>query len=211
MLDLREGSFQTVLSDVQDVDLILTDPPYPYKFIDVWSDLGAWAAQALKPGALLVAYSGQYWLGGRRAVKTHPAERGVVQRLAEHLEFVVMTWLSTPGANVAVHQVPVMSGGKPILFYARPGTYDGPLREVPPAEVVSPRRTREMHKWEQHLIPARELVERYSEPGDLVAEPFLGSGTFALAALQAGRRVVGAELDPVAYATSVDRVTSPFR
>ena len=44
----------------------------------------------------------------------------------------------------------------------------------------------------------QELVTRFSEEGDLVADPFVGSGTTVFAALSKNRRVVGADLNPLA-------------
>jgi hypothetical protein len=45
---------------VSDADAIITDPPYIREFADagLWRELGRFAARALKPGGLLVAYSG---------------------------------------------------------------------------------------------------------------------------------------------------------
>lgn len=40
------------------VDLVFTDPPYPEQFLPCWSELGAFAAKALKPGGLVVAQIG---------------------------------------------------------------------------------------------------------------------------------------------------------
>jgi site-specific DNA-methyltransferase (adenine-specific) len=42
----------------------------------------------------------------------------------------------------------------------------------------------------------RAIVRDYSRPGDLVCDPFLGSGTTAIAALSEGRRFVGSEEKP---------------
>lgn len=47
------------------------------------------------------------------------------------------------------------------------------------------------------------LVRRYSEPGDLVYDPFSGSGTVALEAWIAGRRVIANDLSP--YALTLTR------
>lgn len=45
---------------------------------------------------------------------------------------------------------------------------------------------------------AKEIIERLTEAGDTVADPMVGSGTTAIAALQAGRSFVGADIDPMA-------------
>jgi DNA topoisomerase-2 len=47
-----------------------------------------------------------------------------------------------------------------------------------------------------------ELFEMFSQPGDTVIDPFLGSGTTLLVAQQMGRRCVGGEISP-AYCTEI--------
>ena len=43
------------------------------------------------------------------------------------------------------------------------------------------------------------IIRDYSRPGDLVCDPFVGSGTTAVAALSEGRRFVGSEQKPEHY------------
>jgi site-specific DNA-methyltransferase (adenine-specific) len=42
----------------------------------------------------------------------------------------------------------------------------------------------------------RRLIELYTFEGDVILDPFMGSGTTAIAALETGRHYVGYELDP---------------
>lgn len=52
----------------------------------------------------------------------------------------------------------------------------------------------------------QQIVRDYSRPGMLVADPCAGHATTLVAALQSGRRVWGAECDPVAHAAAVARL-----
>lgn len=45
---------------------------------------------------------------------------------------------------------------------------------------------------------ARALIERYSKPGELVLDPFCGSGTLMVEAVTLGRNAVGSDIDPIA-------------
>lgn len=52
----------------------------------------------------------------------------------------------------------------------------------------------------------RELVKDYSKPGDVICDPFAGSGSTLIAAALEGRTAVGAEMDEKTYALACDRI-----
>ena len=52
-----------------------------------------------------------------------------------------------------------------------------------------------IHPTQKNLDLFKELVEKHSQEGDLVCDPFLGAGTSARASLELGRKFVGSELD----------------
>jgi len=56
----------------------------------------------------------------------------------------------------------------------------------------------------EHIIA--QLIEMSSQPGDLIFDPFLGSGTTGAVAVRMGRRFVGVELDPKFAKVSADRI-----
>ncbi len=56
-------------------------------------------------------------------------------------------------------------------------------------------------------LPQR-LIELYTYAGDLVLDPFMGSGTTAVAALRSGRHFVGFETDPGYVAASLERIST---
>lgn len=53
------------------------------------------------------------------------------------------------------------------------------------------------------------LIENSSNPGDLVLDPFLGSGETALQAKKLGRRFVGIELDGEYVKLAQERLWDP--
>lgn len=53
-----------------------------------------------------------------------------------------------------------------------------------------------------HPAVARTLIETYSKPGDVLLDPFCGSGTLAVEAAVLGRNSLGVDVDPVAVFVS---------
>ena len=53
---------------------------------------------------------------------------------------------------------------------------------------------------------ARDVVATWSNPGDLVLDPFSGSGTTAKAAKELGRRFLGLEINPEYCAIAERRI-----
>lgn len=49
-----------------------------------------------------------------------------------------------------------------------------------------------------HPPVARALIEKFSSPGDLVLDPFCGSGTLLVEAIPLARQAIGIDVDPVA-------------
>lgn len=53
-----------------------------------------------------------------------------------------------------------------------------------------------------------QLVRDFTDPGDLILDPFAGSGTTGVAAIRLGRRFIGWERDPKYHAIAVKRLTA---
>jgi DNA methylase len=78
----------------------------------------------------------------------------------------------------------------PVLFYGKP------RHNVQPASLLSfDQPEPNGHPCPKPLAWIRWLVEMASEPGDLIADPFMGSGTTLVAAVSAGRRAIGVEIE----------------
>jgi len=57
----------------------------------------------------------------------------------------------------------------------------------------------------------QRIVEAHSLPGDVVLDPFMGSGTTGVAAMREGRQFIGIELDPDHFATACRRIEAATR
>ena len=67
-------------------------------------------------------------------------------------------------------------------------------------------RGKRLHPTQKPVELLEYLVRTYTDPGDLVLDNCMGSGSTAVAALQAGRRFVGFETNPEYFAAACQRV-----
>jgi site-specific DNA-methyltransferase (adenine-specific) len=68
------------------------------------------------------------------------------------------------------------------------------------------RKPGEDHDTPKPVALMMELVEKFTDPGDLILDPFCGSGTTIVAALRLGRRAIGIDNNPKNVTLSIDRV-----
>lgn len=67
----------------------------------------------------------------------------------------------------------------------RPGDHN--VRKIIPSQ--------RQHPTEKPVELAEHFIKLHTRPGDVVLDPFMGSGTTALACQRTGRRFIGIELD----------------
>jgi site-specific DNA-methyltransferase (adenine-specific) len=177
----------------ESVDIIFTDPPYLADlYTEAYGILAEHAPRVLKPGGWLLTYAPQYHLPQ------------IMQMLAEGLDYYwIVAQRNQQNANAIVYARYVMAMWKPILVYAKP-----PVERPPKAfcDMVSGKRQKRYHAWEQSIHEALHLLCRFARPGDLVLDPFAGSGTIPLAAKLLGLRSIGYEIDPATYLIAMRRM-----
>lgn len=192
-IQLWLGDFRERGNEIPDasVDLIFTDPPYPEEYLPLWNDLSLFADRILKPNGMLIAYTGAMFL---------PT---VLVRLTEHLVFWWAGSVVLSGAHNRVYARNISQGSKPLLFFVKEGfSSDIWLEDT----YTSQGAEKDAHDWQQSIGLAKHYISKFVPRGGLVVDPFLGGGTTGLAARETGRDFIGIEVDPVAFASSEDRL-----
>lgn len=63
-----------------------------------------------------------------------------------------------------------------------------------------------IHPTQKHLGVIEEIIKIHSNPGDLVFDPFSGSGTTAVACRNLGRNFIGSEIEKDYYEKAIKRL-----
>lgn len=185
-LDIRSGDFRDVLGNVKPCStvLVLTDPPYPVEYLPLWSDLAKFSALALVDGGSLVSYCGQSILPD------------AMDRLGAHLRYWWTLALTHSSGSQMLPGKFVSVGWKPLIWYVKDRRRDNAM--VPDRIAGSPPRkttpTGDDGTWAQGVDELASIISALTAPGDLILDPFAGSGTVGIAATRFGRRFIGATL-----------------
>jgi adenine-specific DNA-methyltransferase len=171
----------------ESIDLAVTDPPYlvNYRPRDgrrcANDDNAAWLRPAfgelyrvLKPDRFCACFYGWPWIDQFMLAWKQAGFRPV-----SHLVWV--KWhCSREGYTRSFHEVGfLLAKGKP----------PGPAR--PPSDVLPWQYTgNALHPNQKPVIGIAPLIEAYSNPGDIVLDPFAGSGTTGVAAKGCYRRFI---------------------
>lgn len=192
------GDFRAVLKsplvENDSIHMIVTDPPYGKEFLPVWKELGEFAVKVLKPGKLLITYSGNYYL---------PT---VMSLLSENLQYVWTGALVNGSKPDTVFPRHIMTCWKPVLLFSKGQYRPAEKKEWFKDLIHGDGRSKSHHKWEQGIGEATHLIEALTHEGNLIVDPFLGSGTNAVASKKLNRRFIGCDVDEKAVRTALHRI-----
>ena len=212
-----------MLKDNTKVDLLLTDPPYcvsrdyqlgfsnmgragmNYGEWDYNFDQKEWinlSAPLVKPGGSIIIFND--WKNLSYIVealeengfiikdlirweKNNPMPRNVNSRYV--MDFEIAVW-AVKGKNKWVFNKPEeVSYMKPVF---RTGIVPGGKKRI--------------HPTQKHLSVIESLIKIHSNEGDLVFDPFSGSGTTALACKNTKRNFIGSEIDKNYFEKAIKRL-----
>jgi len=211
--EIIHGNCLEVMRSLDSVDCIITDPPYSAQVHAGHRVEGAdggdrreltyanWAPEQVRDFAATAADVCSGWIFALSCHRLLPAYRTAY-------EAVGLT---------AFQPVPCVITGMTCRFAG-----DGPSSWAVYANVARPKT---LSKWGtlpgayvgpcihsrkqwiggKPLWLMRALVRDYSRPGDTILDPCCGGGTTGVAAIEAGRNFIGADIDPEAVRVSRER------
>lgn len=123
-------------------------------------------------------------------------------------------WLLTcplpQGSPASVSRLKIQSKVRFVLWYVK-GTYDGDIvSDYINRPNSSSATDKTYHEWGAPEELISELIERFSNPGDTVADWTVGGGTTAVCAVLLGRKFIGSDVDENAVKTTLRRVRQLF-
>lgn len=218
-IELRLGDWRDVLHGLPGPGTVITDPPYSeethhghnagsdqtrsvtgqrtrqevaYDYltkVDVYDLVASWACTALG----WACYMTDDWLA--------PTYRDTARSCARYDFAPVPVIQKRPrllGDGPSSWAVYLMVSRPRTIEFSRwgclPGMYQAPTVSVPGIAGGKP------------VSLMRQIVRDYTRPGDLVIDPFAGSGSTLQAAAAEGRRAIGCERDPETFEIAVERL-----
>lgn len=191
--DIRDGIKEL---DDDSIDFIITDPPYPKEYISLFGDLSLLASRVLKPGGSLIVMTGQSYLPE------------YISLLGQHmLYYWTMNYLTPGGGAPQLFQKRVNTYWKPVLWYVK-GEYKGDfIGDV----LKSPESDKRFHEWGQSLGGMKDIIERLTNPGNIILDPFLGGGTTGAAAVSMARKFIGTDIEQKNIEISQKRIMEVYQ
>ena len=217
---IHKGDSREILKDIPDntADLIIADPPYaidfPSKernqqFIDTYGDLLTdeirqvmaivepvmeECARILKPGGHLYLFFGiQHYNSFYSALEL---------TWMLNIQSTPLFWIKSSGENYKPYHRYTVNYES--FFFAWKHKDEDNKKKFTQNEFSKPHvstfenhklnKTKKEHPAQKPLSLYKDIIETSSHPGDVVLDPFLGSGISLTAAKQLGRKIIGVEM-----------------
>lgn len=197
--EIATGDARRLAPSIPDgsVDLILTDPVYQNLGDYRW--LAQTALRVMRPRGVVLA-----WASVPKA--------GKAQEIMEEqgLEYVYTLFYTVTAKTYRMHWYNLFCWTTPLMWFQRPGEATKPNKWMPdtysetiilPHDVldntfVSQAATQGPFRWNKNTGVLVRYIERFSKPGELVYDPFTGTGSVPIACRMTDRRFLASEIDP---------------
>lgn len=196
------GDCLTIMKQMPDkcIDLIVTDPPYSRNTITAHSRKGVRNLGDLSIQEFFYRHMYEQFA---RILK----DGGIIFTFCDDLFYPVLfasSYNCLQGHSLITWDKGHISFGRPIrkrhelIMYCSKGSggkfYATEKRSHFPSIITHKRITDKEHDAQKPIPLIKDLLEHFSKEGDLILDPFLGSGTTAVASKSLGRRFIGIEI-----------------
>ena len=183
-ITIYHGDCREILPTLTPVGLVLTDPPYGIGWHGHPASTVAWDGFAGDDGELDI----RFILGMDCAVVAFGANN-YPNQLPHRGRWICWDKRTIDGAADA------MLGSPFELAWSNQRSGFDRIIRVLHGGVINSDGGRRVHPTQKPLAVMRHLVEWYSDSGDSVLDPFMGSGTTLRAAKDLGRKAIGIEIE----------------
>jgi DNA modification methylase len=174
------------------ISLIFCDPVY--ENIEDYTWLAETALRVLKPDSACLA-----WCSKQKLPECQMAMKAAGLDF-ESILFYVVRAKQTP----SLFHYGLKNWTTPCLWFAK-GNYK--CSPIIVDTFIDDRRTPEnFFKWQKNTPVIEKWIRDFSKPGDLILDPFAGSGTVPAVCRMTGRNFIGFEIDPARAAEARQRV-----
>lgn len=211
---LIEGDCIDVLREMETtVDAVITDPPYGIAYQSSWrTDKSKRFKQInndARPYIWWLPYAFDKLRDGGCILCFCRWDVQEAFRLA--LEWAGFTVKSQIIWDRQIHGMGDLTGSPApqhdVIWFATKGKYKLPGKR--PKSIVSSKRLQGdqlIHPTEKPVDLLEQLIESYTAPGEIVLDPFAGSGSTLVAAANKGRKFLGIEMDKTYFEKALHRI-----
>ncbi len=185
------------------VDFILTDPPYLVSYRDrngrtIQNDSNSdWLKPAMREAyrVLKMDRVAIMFYGWTKVDEFFTAWKGAGFQPVGHIVFRKTYSSKSRFLSYQHEQAYLLAKGRP------------PLPKQPIADVIDmPYSGNKLHPTQKPVGVLAQLVRSFTLPGELVLDPFAGSGSTCAAAMLTGRKYIGVEMDDAYHASAIARM-----
>ncbi|MDE2472591.1 MAG: site-specific DNA-methyltransferase [Bradyrhizobium sp.] len=206
------GDCREILPTLPKVDAVVTDPPYGVGF------RGSQTKHTSKSGVGYASFDDTPENVSAIIVPAISAAMDIARRcvltpglacMFRYPEPRAVGWIYYPsGANSGPWGFVC---GQPIFYYGKDPYLEKQLGRLPNCFSTTEPTEENGHPCPKPIKQTEWLVNRASLAGDLILDPFMGSGTTGVACLRLGRRFIGIEIEAAYFDIACRRIEEEHR
>lgn len=166
----------------ESIDMIVTDPLYHLEHLHYYGWLRETAIRVLKPGAWAFIYGG--WLAKEVLDLLYDEE--------ERWDYFMTIALVHNSGHPRWWSKQLFIGYKPIYVFTKG---EPKIQKWQSNLAYSDKMDKKFHEFGQGVSFALAKIDMFTEPGDVVFDPFCGGGQVPAACVATGRRYIAFEID----------------